>query len=40
MEVITFNPVLIPTSSVNEDGEGFVQIALGQYSVDLLFQLE
>jgi len=40
MEVITFNPVLIPTSSVNEDGVGFVQIALGQYSVDLLFQLE
>ena len=40
MEVITFNPVIIPTSSVNEDGEGFVQIALGQYSVDLLFQLE
>ena len=40
MEVITFNPVLIPTSSVNEDGEGFVQISLGQYSVDLLFQLE
>lgn len=40
MEVITFNPVLIPTSSVNEDGEGFVQISIGQYSIDLLFQLE
>jgi len=40
MEIITFNPVLIPTSNVNEDGEGFVQISLGQYSVDLLFELK
>jgi hypothetical protein len=40
MEVITFNPVLIPTSDVNEDGEGFVQISIGQYSVDIGFEID
>jgi PKD repeat protein len=40
MEAITFNPVLITTSSVNENGEGFIQIAIGQYSIDILFQIE
>jgi len=40
MEVITFNPVIIPTGSVNEDGEGFIQISIAQYSVDILFQIE
>ena len=40
MEVITFNPVLIPTSVVNEDGEGFLQVSIGQYSVDIGFEIE
>ena len=40
MEVITFNPVLIPTSVVNEDGEGFLQVSIGQYSVDIAFEIE
>ncbi len=40
MEVITFNPVTIPTSSVDEDGIGFIQVSLGQYSIDFLFELE
>jgi PKD repeat protein len=40
MEVISFNPITLPTSSVNEDGEGFVQISIGPYSVDLIFQIE
>lgn len=40
MEAITFNPVLISTSAVNENGEGFVQISAGQYAVDFLFQIK
>lgn len=40
MQVISFNPVQISTSAFNEDGEGFVQISLGLYSVDLHFQIE
>jgi len=40
MEIITFNPVTISTSDVNEDGEGFVQVSFGLYSVDLFFQIE
>jgi len=40
MEVLTFNPVIIPTGTVNEDGEGFIQISVGLYSVDLFFQIE
>jgi len=40
MEIITFNPVIIPTSSVDEDGVGFIQVSLGQYSIDFLFELE
>lgn len=40
MEIISFNPVTIPTGTVNEDGEGFVQISIGTYSVDLFFQIE
>jgi len=40
MEIITFNPVTIPTGTVDENGEGFVQISLGTYSVDLFFQIE
>jgi len=40
MNVITFNPVTIPTGTVTETGEGFVQISIGTYSVDLYFQVE
>ena len=40
MEVITFNPVQIPTGTVNENGEGFVQIAIAQYSVDIGFEID
>ena len=40
MEVISFNPVTIPTGIVDENGEGFVQISIGLYSVDLFFQIE
>ncbi|MBS0001281.1 MAG: PKD domain-containing protein [Cyclobacteriaceae bacterium] len=40
MEIISFNPVTIPTGTVNEDGEGFVQVSIGTYSVDLFFQIE
>ena len=40
MEVITFNPVQIPTGLVNEDGEGFVQISVAQYSVDIGFEID
>jgi len=40
MEVISFNPVTIPTGVVDENGEGFVQISIGLYSVDLFFQIE
>jgi len=40
MEVMTFNPVIIPTSGVDEDGNGFIQVSLGQYSIDFLFELE
>jgi hypothetical protein len=40
MEIISFNPVTISTSAVNEDGEGFIQVSFGLYSVDLFFQIE
>jgi PKD repeat protein len=40
MEVITFNPVTIPTGVVDENGQGFVQVSIGLYSVDLFFQIE
>jgi PKD repeat protein len=40
MERLTFNPVTISTSAVGEDGLGFVQLAAGQYSVDLLFEIQ
>jgi len=40
MEVITFNPVDIFTSTVNEDGLGLIQVSIDQYSVDILFQIE
>jgi len=40
MQQITFNPVTLVTSFVDEDGEGFVQISYGMYSVDLFFQIE
>jgi hypothetical protein len=40
MEVITFNPVEIFTSTVNEDGMGLIQVSIDQYSVDILFQIE
>ncbi len=40
MNVVTFNPVLIPTSTVDENGEGFIQVSLGLYSVDLFFLIE
>jgi PKD repeat protein len=40
MEVITFNPIEIPTSTVNENGEGLIQVSINQYSVDIFFQIE
>lgn len=40
MEIITFNPVQLPTGDVNEDGEGFIQVSINQYSVDIYFQIE
>jgi len=40
MNVISFNPVTIPTGTVDENGEGFVQISIGLFSVDLFFQIE
>jgi hypothetical protein len=40
MEVITFNPVLIPTSVVDDQGEGFLQVSIGPYSVDIAFEIE
>ena len=40
MQQINFNPVTLVTSFVDEDGEGFVQISYGMYSVDLFFQIE
>lgn len=40
MNALTFNPVTIPTSTFDENGEGFVQISVGPYAVDLLFKIE
>ena len=40
MEVITFNPVDIFTSIVDENGLGLIQLSIDQYSVDILFQVE
>ena len=37
---ITFNPVTIPTSAFDENGEGYIQISIGPYSVDLLFKIQ
>ena len=40
MSSITFNPVTFPTSVVNEEGEGFIQISGTLISVDIVFQIE
>jgi PKD repeat protein len=40
METITFNPVIIPTSDVDENGDGFIQVSLDQYAIDFIFKLE
>jgi PKD repeat protein len=40
MNGATFNPVLISTSAVGEDGRGFIQLAFGQYSIDIIFAIE
>jgi PKD repeat protein len=40
MESITFNPVIIPTSAVDENGDGFIQVSLDQYAIDFIFKLE
>jgi len=36
----TFNPVTIPTSTVNEDGEGLIQLSFNQFSIYIVFQIE
>lgn len=41
MDVISFNPVTIPTGVIDEEtGEGFIQVSIGLYSVDIGFQIE
>jgi PKD repeat protein len=40
MEGATFNPVTLSTSAVREDGTGFIQIAFGQYAIDIRFEIQ
>jgi len=40
MGSLTFNPVSITSSGVDENGEGFIQILAAQFSVYIVFQIE
>jgi hypothetical protein len=40
MNDVTFNPVSISTSAIDENGEGFLQVSIGLFSVDLYFKIE
>ena len=40
MADITFNPVSVSTSAVDENGDGFIQVSVGPYSVDLIIKVE